>query len=108
LNALKACAKAPLIKRFVFTSSSIASTFAKPNVELSLDENSYNEEALEIVKKEPTKPGMYIYAALKTATEKAMWKWMAENKPDFVFNSIASYHLSNSDQVLLTSKSFPT
>lgn len=89
LNALAACAKTPSIKRFVFTSSSLAATFPKPNVEFSIDTNSYNEEAVDIVKNEPSKKGLFIYAAMKTQTEKAIWKWMEDNKPDFVLNAIA-------------------
>ncbi|CAO2647881.1 Nn.00g088030.m01.CDS01 [Neocucurbitaria sp. VM-36] len=88
LNALQACAKTPSVKRFVFTSSAIAATLPKPNVEFSINTNSYNEEAVEIVKKEPTKKGLFIYAAMKTETEKAIWKWMQENKPGFVLNTV--------------------
>ncbi|KAF2872065.1 hypothetical protein BDV95DRAFT_493313 [Massariosphaeria phaeospora] len=89
LNALKAAAKTPSIKRVVYTSSSIASTFPKPNVEFSIDETSYNEEALKGVWDPPEDlKGLYIYAALKTETEKALWKWVGENQPNFVVNSV--------------------
>lgn len=88
LNGLRACSKSPRIKRFVFTSSSLAATFAKPDVEISLDVNSYNDEAVEAIRQDPNKEGMYIYSAMKTETEKAVWKWMEENKPDFVLNTI--------------------
>ncbi|KAJ4377878.1 hypothetical protein N0V83_000708 [Neocucurbitaria cava] len=88
LNALKASAKTASVKRFVYTSSSLAATLPKPNVKFSIDTNSYNEEAVEIVKKEPTKKGLFIYAAMKTETEKAMWKWMKETNPHFVLNTI--------------------
>ncbi|KAL7779697.1 hypothetical protein CFE70_009713 [Pyrenophora teres f. teres 0-1] len=88
LNALKACAKTPSCKRFVFTSSSIAATFPRPNVEFSIDETSYNDEAMEVVRKEPGKEGLFVYAALKTEAEKAVWKWTKENKPAFVVNTV--------------------
>jgi hypothetical protein len=74
----------------VFTSSSIAATFPHPDVEFSIDENTYNDEALKILEKEPGKPGLFVYAAMKTETEKAMMKWMEENQPDFVFNRVVS------------------
>lgn len=95
LNAVKACAKEPGITRVVFTSSSIASTFPKPNVEFSIDESSYNEVGIEKgwnhPKDEPEYlKGLYMYAALKTETEKALWKWVEEHKPGFVFNSVVS------------------
>ncbi|KAG9192895.1 hypothetical protein G6011_11629 [Alternaria panax] len=88
LNALKACAKIPLCKGFVFTSSSLAATFPHPNVKFPIDENTYNDEALRILEKEPGKPGLFVYAAMKTETEKAMMRWMEENKPSFVFNRV--------------------
>jgi hypothetical protein len=37
----------------------------------------------------PTKVFL-IYASMKSETEKAMWKWVAENKPGFVLNCIVS------------------
>jgi nucleoside-diphosphate-sugar epimerase len=88
LNALKACAKVPSCKSFVFTSSSLAATFPHPNVEFSIDENTYNDEALEILEKEPGKPGLFVYAAMKTETEKAIMRWMEENQPNFVLNRV--------------------
>ena len=91
LNALKACARTPSCKRFVFTSSSIAATFPHPNVELSVGENTYNDKALKILREEPGKPGLFVYAAMKTETEKATWKWMKENQPGFVLNTVVSH-----------------
>jgi len=90
LNGLKACAKVPSCKGFVFTSSSLAATFPHPNVEFLIDENTYNDEALKILEKEPGKPGLFVYAAMKTETEKAMMKWMEQNQPGFVFNRVVS------------------
>lgn len=95
LNALKASAKTPGIKRVVYTSSSIAATFPKPNVQFEINDKSWNEEGItkgwNHPKDEPEiLKGLYLYAALKTETEKACWKWVEENKPGFVFNSIVS------------------
>lgn len=93
LNALQAAFKEPKVKRVVFTSSSIAATFPKPNVEFSIDETSYNEEGIQrgwnpSPDEHPGTRSLNLYAALKTETEKAMWKWVEENKPSFVFNSV--------------------
>ncbi|KAF2644862.1 dihydroflavonol-4-reductase [Massarina eburnea CBS 473.64] len=93
LNALKASAKTPSIKRVVYTSSSIAATFASNGTEKVLDQTSYNEDGIAKGWKHPENEpdfmrGFYIYAALKTEAEKACWKWVEENKPGFVFNSI--------------------
>lgn len=97
LNALKACAKTPSCKRFVYTSSSIAATFPHPDVEVSIEENTYNEEALEILKEGSKIGGLGVYAAMKTASEKAAAKWVQENKPGFVFNAVVSRVSKTSD-----------
>ena len=88
LNALTACAKTPSVQRFVFTSSSIAASFTQPNIEFSINENSFNEKALKIVGDDPHPNSLCIYAAVTTATETAMWKWVKENDPKFVVNAI--------------------
>jgi hypothetical protein len=45
---------------------------------------------LKILEKEPGKPGLFVYAAMKTETEKAMMRWMEENQPSFVLNRVVS------------------
>lgn len=91
LNALKACAKTPSCKRFVFTSSSVAVTFPRPDVEFSVDESTYNEEALEVLKSGSNEGGLRIYAAMKTVSEQAVAKWVEENKPSFAVNYVVSF-----------------
>lgn len=85
----------PSIKRFVFTSSSLAATFPKPNVDFAIDNNSYNDEALQVMREDPARKGLFKYAAMKSETEKAMWKWVKENKPSFVLNTIVSPPLTS-------------
>lgn len=46
LNALKSAAEELSMTRFVYISSSIAATLAKPNVTLAVGETTYNEEAI--------------------------------------------------------------
>ncbi|KAJ4305196.1 hypothetical protein N0V90_000727 [Kalmusia sp. IMI 367209] len=93
LNALNAAAKNPSIARVVYTSSSIAATFPTEGVEKVLDQDTFNEEGIKKgwnhPKDEPEHlKGLYLYAALKTESEKACWKWVRENEPAFVFNSV--------------------
>jgi len=94
LNALKACAKTSSVKRFVTTSSSFAASLPKINLDhdFLVDETTFNDSALEQAKiaEEPRQKGMLIYAAMKSETEKEMWKWVKENKPGFVMNSVVS------------------
>lgn len=75
-------------------------------VEKILDQNSFNEEGIKkgwnYPEDEPQyHKGMYLYAALKTESEKACWKWIKENKPDFVFNTIVSHHAVPTDTQMI-------
>jgi nucleoside-diphosphate-sugar epimerase len=91
LNALNACAKTPSVKRFVNTSSCFAASLPRPHLDeaFPIGSDTYNDDALEEAKTEETqRKGILIYAAMKSETEKAMWKWIEDNKPGFVFNSI--------------------
>jgi nucleoside-diphosphate-sugar epimerase len=90
LNALEACAKTPSCKRFVFTSSSVAVTLPHTDVEFSVDETTYNDETLKLAREKGAGAGLLGYVAMKTESEKQVWKWMQENKPGFTINSIVS------------------
>jgi nucleoside-diphosphate-sugar epimerase len=91
INGLKAAANESSVKRFAFTSSSVAVTLPKPNQEFSVDENSWNDEAVKVAYSPPPyepSRGYIVYAASKTESERAAWNFMRENQPDFVFNSV--------------------
>ncbi|KAF2660434.1 NAD(P)-binding protein [Lophiostoma macrostomum CBS 122681] len=91
LNALTAASKANSVKRVVYTSSSIAATYPRPNEVFEINDQSWNEEGVEKGWKneEGEAKGWNIYAALKTEAEKqACWKWVQENKPSFNFVSV--------------------
>lgn len=86
---LRAAAKEPSVKRVVFTSSSVAVISAPNYKEEPLTDKDWNELALERYesateedKKHPSWTGLR-YAATKTLSEKAAWKWVEENKPSF-------------------------
>ena len=89
--ALRAAAKTPSVKRFVLTSSSVSVLFPQPGVDITVDETTWNEEALKIAwapppyKEERAYP---VYAASKVEGEKALWKFMQEEKPQFVANAV--------------------
>lgn len=92
LNALKAAANEPSIERVVMTSSSTAAASPKPNVEFTIDEETWNEEALKAAWAPPPYEGeqrkLDVYSASKTESEQAAWKWMKENRPGFVLNTV--------------------
>jgi hypothetical protein len=58
---------------------------------LMTDLDSWNDEAIKQAYN-PNTPehlkGFFGYAASKTEGEKAAWRWMGKNKPDFQFNTV--------------------
>ena len=86
LNALKASAKVPGLKRFVFTSSSFAATQPKPGKKFTITAESYNDEAVERAWK-PNADGETVYSASKVEAERAIFKWVKENKPSLIVNT---------------------
>ncbi|KAK7526040.1 aldehyde reductase [Phyllosticta citriasiana] len=95
LNAAKAAAKEPSVKRFVLTSSAVAATFPNSEKENVIDEKSWNEWSVtESKKKKDEDSGVRrytVYAASKTLGEQELWKWYRETKPNFVVNTVLPY-----------------
>jgi nucleoside-diphosphate-sugar epimerase len=90
LNAMKAAAKEPSVKAVVLTSSSWACATPIPNVEYHIDSKLWNEDAVKAAWAPPPYEQdrlMAVYAASKVEGEKACWKFMEENKPNFTFNA---------------------
>jgi nucleoside-diphosphate-sugar epimerase len=91
ISALESAAKTPSVKRFVFTSSSAASTQMRFNEEYDETPDSWNEATVKMAWAPPPYTpdrGLFTYAASKTQAEQAMWKFMKEKKPHFVANSV--------------------
>lgn len=86
LAVLRAAAGEPSVKRVVFTSSSVA-VIAPPDFkDKTLTDQDWNDEGAEsyAATKEEDKNGFgwvnLRYAAMKTLSEKAAWKWVSEEK----------------------------
>ncbi|KAH7127421.1 hypothetical protein EDB81DRAFT_809189 [Dactylonectria macrodidyma] len=95
LNALKAAYATPTVKRFVLTSSSTAAVLSSRDVSKAVvTKDSWNENAVKIAWSgppyDPVRP-LFVYAASKTQTEQAVWKFHKENRakrPDLVVNAV--------------------
>lgn len=97
LNALRAAKKQGAgMKRFVFTSSSTAATLPKPGEVFNVTAESWNDEAVEMEWKEDAfekssesvkNKAFITYAASKTESERAVWKWAGEVEHEFVINT---------------------
>ncbi|GAM33894.1 hypothetical protein TCE0_013r01121 [Talaromyces pinophilus] len=80
------------VKRVVLTSSSSSALLPQPGVEgIVVTEDTWNDAAVKAAWDENTpadvKP-FVVYAASKTEGERAAWRWIEENKPEFTFNSV--------------------
>lgn len=90
LEIIKTAATIPTIKRFVYTSSSTAATLPYPNKEFTVEHDSWDEPAIEQAWAPPPYESdrVYaVYAASKTQTEQALWKFVKEAEPGFVLNT---------------------
>jgi len=66
-SILEAASKEKTVTRFVITSSSTAATNPEPNKKFTIDENSWNEEAIADANKQPN--AWNVYSASKTRGE---------------------------------------
>lgn len=81
------------IRRFVYTSSSFAVTQPKPDIEFTLTQDSYNDEAV-AKSKGHNYTWADVYSASKVEAERALFRWAKETDPEFVVNT--REHLSSS------------
>lgn len=91
LNALRAAAKEPSVKRFVLTSSSSSAIIPKPDTPGTITVDTWNDEAIEAAYRPPPyeQERFYpVYAASKALSEKEAWKFVREEKPGFVLNTV--------------------
>ncbi|KAJ2987079.1 hypothetical protein NUW58_g4699 [Xylaria curta] len=92
LKAMEAAAKEPAVKRFVLCSSAYAAIFPKRNTHVTVTADRWNEESIAVANSaEPPYPpelSFSVYAASKALSEKEAWKFVRENKPGFVLNTV--------------------
>lgn len=94
LNALRAASNEPSVRRFVYTSSSVAAILPTPGVEFDVDSTSWNDTALKLAWAPPPyeqSRGPITYMASKVEAEKAVWKFVEEKKPDLIVNTVLPF-----------------
>ena len=94
LNLLRASANEPSVKRFVQTSSTGAAVMPDANPNNRGNASSWNEAAVQAA----WAPPPYeldripmVYMASKIAQEKALWKFVEEEKPRFTTNTVLPF-----------------
>ena len=63
----------------------------KPGVEFSIDETTWNDEVVAAAWREPYDDARHewlTYGASKTEAEREAWKFVKEQRPDFVLNTV--------------------
>jgi nucleoside-diphosphate-sugar epimerase len=90
LSIFRTAQAEPSVKRVVLTASSMGSVPWKTGVEYSFDTNTYNEDSIEKAYAPPftADKAFFVYGAGKALTEKAAFKWIEENKPNFTYNAV--------------------
>ncbi|KAG9193974.1 hypothetical protein G6011_04009 [Alternaria panax] len=89
MGILKAAAAEPSVKSVVFTSTALAtSSWGEKG---HFEEWKYNEDFIKYAYDpdfhHPSK-GFIVYGAAKALSEKAAWKYIQEEKPQFTFNTV--------------------
>lgn len=92
-NALAAAEKTPSVKRFVMTSSAPTTVMPLPGVPFHVTENSWNDMAVELASTPPYGPekGLVMYLRGKIETEKYVWSYLEDKKPDFAVNVVSPF-----------------
>ncbi|KAK0740077.1 hypothetical protein B0T18DRAFT_470585 [Schizothecium vesticola] len=93
---LEAALNEPSVREFVYTSSVVAATLVVPGNTTHVDENTYNETAIELAwsKAAPEAVrGAIVYSASKAEAEKAVWEFVRQRKPHFTVNAVGPSHI---------------
>ncbi|KAI1116065.1 aldehyde reductase [Nemania sp. NC0429] len=91
LEAMESAAKEKSVKRFVLTSSSSAALIPKPNDPKTVTTDTWNDETVTWVYRDPPyepERAYPVYAASKTLSEQAAWKFVREQKPGYILNTV--------------------
>lgn len=93
LTVCRSAAREPSVKRFVFTSTFWAATFPAPGVTDTITNlDTWNETALQLAWAPPPYEAdriMPVYCASKAEAEKAVWKFVKDEKLPWVVNSVS-------------------
>ncbi|KAK9422885.1 hypothetical protein SUNI508_04552 [Seiridium unicorne] len=90
-SILRLALKESKIQRFVFTSSSTATSLPIPGVRFKIDNTTWNTEVDDYVDFPPLhKPenAFKVYSASKAKAEQALWNFVKEEKPNYAVNCI--------------------
>jgi len=90
-SILKSAAAEPSVKQFVYTSSIVAAAYFSMDTTDHVTHESWNEKAVAEAWAAPPHAETFefaVYMAGKVAGEKEMWRFVTEEKPQFVANAV--------------------
>ncbi|KAK3497408.1 uncharacterized protein B0T23DRAFT_82767 [Neurospora hispaniola] len=79
------------VQAFIYTSSSWAAYTPKVGIRRTLTKESWNHEAVALAEDSgipDAEKGLAPFMAIKVKVEKALWDWVAREKPTFTFNAM--------------------
>ncbi|EHK25099.1 uncharacterized protein TRIVIDRAFT_33143 [Trichoderma virens Gv29-8] len=94
VSLLRAAAAEPSVKRIVFTSSAGAAMMPIPGASGYVDRDTWNDAAVQAAWAPPpydATRGLTTYMASKVEAEKAVWKFIQDEKPNFVLNVVSPF-----------------
>jgi nucleoside-diphosphate-sugar epimerase len=87
LNLFKSATTEPKVKSLVFTSSSTACLLPVPNTKIKITKDTFNDIAVEAAYRPNASP-FDVYAASKTASERALWDAVKNTSPPFQVSAV--------------------
>ena len=94
VNILEDAAAEPSVKAFVYTSSVVAAALPMPGTKWHIGADSWNDTALELAWAPPPynpERALPTYMASKVEAERAVWKFVEEQKPGFMVNAVLPF-----------------
>ncbi|KAF2404646.1 NAD(P)-binding protein [Trichodelitschia bisporula] len=90
LSVFSSALKEPSIKSIVVTSSAWAAASPAPDVEFTITEDTWNEQAVADAWAvgTPRSHGMSIFMAAMAESEQRVWQWVKEETPQFTVNAV--------------------
>ncbi|KAJ4312873.1 hypothetical protein N0V84_009727 [Fusarium piperis] len=92
LTVCRAAAKAPSIKRFVFSSILWSAVMPVPGDTSTITKETWNEDIVKVAKAPPPYEWgrmIPVFIAAKVEAEKAVWKYVADNELPWVVNAVS-------------------
>lgn len=96
VNALKAAQKAASVKQFVYTSTVGTAIIPQTDTPFHVDQSSWNDAIVPLAwAPPPYEPSraMVTYVASKVEAERALWRFVEQEKPAFAVNAVLPFQI---------------